>query len=325
MLVIGEKAARQLVPPQRALDAVEQAFRHLARQQARNFPVIRERLDPAPDVYGIKSGVDGAVGVLGLKIGGYWPGNVARNLTNHQSTTVLTDPASGRPIALVGSNYLTGVRTAAACALAIRALARRDARTLGLVGTGAQSLFHIEAASLVRSFDRVLVAGRDAGRAARCAEAARAFIPQADPSDIETVAREADVLITLTPSTRPLIRKDWIQPGTHICAMGADTTGKQELETDLVLAASVYVDDWAQATSIGECQGAARAGLTRNRILGTLGELLEGTVPGRQRDDAITLFDSTGMALQDLAVAAAALAGVGEGSVPGIHSIDLLA
>ncbi|MBK5204025.1 MAG: hypothetical protein JJD98_01035 [Polaromonas sp.] len=116
MIVISEKTARCLVSPADAIDAVAFAFQGVSRHQVLNFPVVRERLVPGPDVYGIKSGsaLDG--NLLGLKIGGYWIGNSARNLTNHQSTTVLSDPATGRPLALISSNYLTGLRIAAACA-----------------------------------------------------------------------------------------------------------------------------------------------------------------------------------------------------------------
>ena len=118
----------------------------MARGEARNFPVIREALGHADALYGFKSGFDRAGGVLGLKSGGYWPGNAARGLTNHQSTVVLFDPDTGRPKALVAGNHLTAMRTAAASAVSIRHLARKDAKVLGMIGAGFQSTFQMKAA-----------------------------------------------------------------------------------------------------------------------------------------------------------------------------------
>jgi ornithine cyclodeaminase len=324
MIVISESAARQLVTPADAIDAVESAFKHVAQRDATNFPVVRERLLPGLDVYGIKSGAAISAGMLGLKIGGYWRGNAALNLTRHQSTTVLSDPQTGQCVALVSSNYLTGLRTAAACALAIRTLARRDVRTLGVIGSGAQALFHIELACLVRPFERVLIASANPQNASACAEKARRFKLDARAADAETVTREADVLITLTPSTKPVVMREWVRPGTHISAMGADTAGKQELDVRIMTDARVYVDDWAQAASIGECQAAVRAQLLSSEgIAGSLCDVLAGALPGRSDDSEITVFDSSGMAVQDIFVANRALQAASAGAVDGVYAMDL--
>jgi alanine dehydrogenase len=324
MIVISESAARQLVTPADAIDAVESAFKHVAQRDATNFPVVRERLLPGLDVYGIKSGAAVSAGMLGLKIGGYWRGNAALNLTRHQSTTVLSDPQTGQCVALVSSNYLTGLRTAAACALAIRTLARRDVRTLGVIGSGAQALFHIELACLVRPFERVLIASANPQNASACAEKARRFKLDARAADAETVTREADVLITLTPSTKPVVMREWVRPGTHISAMGADTAGKQELDARIMTDARVYVDDWAQAASIGECQAAVRAQLLSSEgIAGSLCDVLVGALAGRSDDTEITVFDSSGMAVQDIFVANRALQAASAGAVDGVYAMDL--
>ena len=324
MIVISERAARTLIGPADAMAAIEEAFLAVADRDARSFPVVRERIGAGPDLYGVKSGAGTAAGVLGLKIGGYWTGNGARGLTNHQSTTVLTNPDTGQPLALVSSNYLTGLRTAAGCALAIRELARQDARTLGVIGAGAQALFHIQLACLARPFTRLLVSSRDPANARACADAARQWGLETEVADIEITARRADVLITITPARAPLVSADWIRPGTHISAMGADTAGKQELDIALVGRARVYVDDWTQAASIGECQGAAREGLLDEaRLAGTLGDLLAGRVPGRRDDQEITLFDSSGLAVQDLFIAAHALRAASRTPSAGVVDIDL--
>ena len=305
MLILSEQDARALVGVEDAIDAVEQTFVAMAREQARNYPVVREVLGYKDAVFGVKTGADTAAPLLGLKAGGYWPHNAARGLTNHQSATVLFDPDTGRAKAVVSANYLTGVRTGAASAIATRYLSRPDSSVLAIVGTGVQALYQLKATLAVRPIRRVRAWNpspdklRDFGRIV--AELGLAFEPQPGPR--EAVA-EADVVITVTPSQRPVIEHGWLRPGTHVSAMGADTKGKQELATALVAAAAVVVDEPAQAVSIGECQHAFAAGLiTLSDLRGTLGEVIAGRCQGRRSDSEITLFDGTGVALQDLAVA----------------------
>jgi len=305
MLILSEQDARALVGVEDAIAAVEQTFLAMAQGQARNYPVVREVLGYQDAVFGVKTGADTAAPLLGLKAGGYWPHNAARGLTNHQSATVLFDPDTGRAKAVVGANYLTGVRTGAASAIATRTLSRPDSSVLAIIGTGVQAVYQLKATLAVRPIRRVRAWNpspaklRDFGRIVE--ELGLAFEPQPGPR--EAVA-EADVVITVTPSQRPVIEHGWLRPGTHVSAMGADTKGKQELAAALVAAAAVYVDEPAQAVSIGECQHAFAAGLiTLSDLRGTLGEVIAGRCQGRRSDSEITLFDGTGVALQDLAVA----------------------
>lgn len=305
MLILSEQDARALVGVEDAMAAVEQTFVAMARDQARNYPVVREVLGCQDAVFGVKTGADISAPWLGLKAGGYWPHNAQRGLTNHQSATVLFDPETGRAKAVVSANYLTGVRTGAASALATRALSRPESSVLAILGTGVQSVHQLKATLAVRGIRRVRAWDpsaeqlRNFGRAV--AELGLPFEPQPGPR--EAVA-EADVVITVTPSQQPLVQAGWLRPGTHVSAMGADTKGKQELAAQLVAEAAVYVDEPAQAVSIGECQHAFAAGLfTLADLRGTLGEVLAGLRRGRRSDSEITLFDGTGVALQDLAVA----------------------
>jgi ornithine cyclodeaminase len=325
VLVIEETAARRLVGPAEAISAVEQAFRSVSTGAARNFPVVREVLTDTPTIYGIKSGAVLSDGLLGLKIGGWWPGNPERGLERHQSTTVLTDPETGRPSALVASNYLTGIRTAAAAAIAIRELARSDARVLAIVGAGAQARYQIEAARLVRNIGLVLVADLDNERAEALAAQCRQAGVDARPSGVQEAVQHCDILVTVTPARSPVVRDTWVRPGTHISAMGADTRGKQELEASLLLRASVFVDDWLQASNLGECQHAIAAGFTQDAIAGSLPDLLDGRIVGRRSPKEVTIFDGTGLAVQDLAIAAAALERCGVASGQGIHRIEFAA
>ena len=155
MLIIPEALIAQLVSAEDAFAAVEAALASAARGQAENFPVIREALGEGRQ-YGFKSGIDRAGAILGVKAGGYFPGNAARGVINHQSSIFLFDPDTGRPVAMVGGNLLTALRTAAAAAISIDRLARPDARVLGIVGAGHQAGFQLRAAARVRKWDRVI-------------------------------------------------------------------------------------------------------------------------------------------------------------------------
>ncbi|MFM0229798.1 ornithine cyclodeaminase family protein [Paraburkholderia sediminicola] len=306
MLIIPEQQASQLVSVEDAIDAVGDAFAASYAGNARSYPVVREQTGHADAVFGVKAGFDASLPVLGLKAGGYWPGNVKRGLGNHQSSVLLFDADTGRAVALVGANYLTGIRTGAASALATRGLASPDASILGIVGTGVQSIHQYRATCAVRPITRVLAWDPNPDNLRTLRDQVEADGLRFDALSLEAVARHADVLITVTPSHMPLIRREWIRPGVHINAMGADTIGKQELEVELVAAASIVVDEIQQAVSIGECQHAcARGLLTAEKLSFTLGGLVSGAQQRGATDD-ITIFDGTGTALQDLAVAALA-------------------
>ncbi|WP_135450610.1 ornithine cyclodeaminase family protein [Tabrizicola caldifontis] len=304
MLIISESLAQSLVSVEDAIEAVASVFSAMARGEARNYPVVREVVGHADAVFGVKAGGDISAPFLGLKAGGYWPHNLGRGLTNHQSSTLLFDPETGRATALVSANYLTGIRTGAASALATRSLARKDASVLGIIGTGGQSLHQLRATVAVRRIDRVHAWDMQPESAARFARVVQEMgfdcVAESTP---EAVARAAEIIVTVTPSQKPILMRDWIRPGTHISAMGADTRGKQELDPALVGAARVFVDEAAQAVSIGECQHAHAAGLIRAADLVPLGQVLTGAARGRTSQEDITLFDGTGVALQDLVVA----------------------
>ncbi len=308
MLIVSESIAQHLVTMEDAIAAVEAVFATLGRDQAYSYPVVRESVGATTAVFGVKSGFDAEGMVLGLKAGGYWPANAGRGLSNHQSVTVLFDQATGRARAVVSANYLTGIRTAASSALAAKYLARSDARVLGIIGTGTQAPYQVRAISALLPLARVVAWNRSPERLDAFGRDVGALGLPFEAATKQEVARQADVLVTVTSAASALVEKSWVRAGTHVSAMGADTAGKQELSPELVAAASVYVDSIEQAISIGECQHAHRRNmLPRDAIKGTLGQLVNHAVPGRTSPDEITIFDGTGIALQDLAVAALAL------------------
>ena len=307
MLIVPEKIIPQLISEADAFKAVEAVFGAMAKKDAYNFPVIREAIGHADALYGFKSGFDRAGKVLGLKSGGYWPGNMEKGLTNHQSTVFLFDPDTGRPYAMVGGNYLTAVRTAAASAISIKYLSREESKVLGMIGAGHQSTFQLRAAAAQRDFEKVVAWNIDPTMMGNLEKTAQELGLPFESVDRETLGAQADVIITITSCFEPLMMKDWIKPGTHIACMGTDTKGKQEVDANLVSSATVFTDEVAQSIEIGECQHAISQGLITADAINQIGDVINGDHPGRNSAEEVTLFDGTGVGLQDLAVADAAV------------------
>ena len=305
MLIVSEATCRAIFGRPEAFRAVEAVFAAMARGDAYNFPVIREAIGHADALYGFKSGFDRAGLVLGLKAGGYWPGNETRGLTNHQSTVFLFDADTGKPKAMIGGNYLTAIRTAAASAVSIKHLARKDAKVLGMVGAGFQSAFQLRAAVEQRDFEKIIGWNFHPEMLARLEQTAREVDLPFEAVSLDRLGAEADVIISITSSFAPSLSRAQIKPGTHLACMGTDTKGKQEVEAELVAAATLFTDEVAQSVSIGECQHAFALGLITADAVTPLGAVINADHPGRSREDEITLFDGTGVGLQDLAVAAA--------------------
>jgi alanine dehydrogenase len=307
MIIVPEKEIAGLISPEAAFDAVEAVFGAMARGDAYNFPVIREAIGHEDALYGFKSGFDRAGLVLGLKAGGYWPNNLEKGLINHQSTVFLFDPDTGRFKAAVGGNLLTALRTAAASAVSIKHLARKDSKVLGMIGAGHQSAFQMRAAVKQRDFDRVIGWNMHPEMLSRLEETATELGLPFEAVDLDRLGAESDVIITITSSFAPILTDAQVKGGTHIACMGTDTKGKQEVDAGLVARATLFTDEVAQATSIGECQHAVAQGLIGEDAITEIGAVINGTHPGRSSEDELTLFDGTGVGLQDLAVASAAV------------------
>lgn len=305
MLIVSEERARELMTEAAGFDAVEAVFAAMSRGDAVNFPVIREAIGHADALYGFKSGFDRAGLTLGLKSGGYWPGNMDQGLSNHQSTVFLFDPNTGRPSAMIGGNYLTAIRTAAASAVSIKYLSRPDSKTLGMVGAGHQSHFQIRAAVAQRPFERVVAWNFHPEMLDGLEETVRDLGLKFDRMERPDLCGAADVIITITSSQSRLLQADWIRPGTHLACMGTDTKGKMEVDKHLVAGASLFTDEIAQSVTIGECQHAVAEGLITKEAITPIGDVINGAHDGRLSAEEVTLFDGTGVGLQDLAVAGA--------------------
>ena len=208
MHIVPEALIAGLVSPADAFSAIEACFAAMARGEARNFPVVREALGGGRQ-YGFKSGLDAPGGQLGVKAGGYFPGNAARGITNHQSTVYLFDPETGRPTAMVGGNLLTALRTAAASALSIDRLARRDARVLGILGAGHQAQFQLRAAARVRAFERVVAWNRSPEKLGRLSAVAAELGLPFEAVSLDRLGAEADVIIAIGTRLQDFTTGSW--------------------------------------------------------------------------------------------------------------------
>jgi alanine dehydrogenase len=298
--------------------AVESAFRLHA--EGRSLP---------PGVLGVPSrgggfhvkaaGLDRGRLYFAAKTNANFSENPARGLPAIQGVVVLCDGDDGRLLAVMDSIELTLRRTAAATAVAARWLARPDAAVVTVCGCGQQGRAHLRALARVLPLRRAYAFDRDPAAARACAEelAAELRIDITPVAEHVDAVRKSDVCVTCTPSRRPFLMRDHVRPGTFVAAVGADSPDKQELEPALLAAAVVVADVLEQCASIGELHHALEAGaVTRRDVHAELADLVVGRKPGRRSRDEITVFDSTGTALEDVAAAAvvyerAVAAGVG--------------
>lgn len=305
MIIVPEREIPALLTREASYKAVSDVFAAMASGDAYNFPVVREAIGHEDALYGFKGGFDRVGGSLGLKAGGYWPNNLEKHgVINHQSTVFLFDPDTGMVRAMVGGNFSTALRTAAASSVSINHLARKDAKVMGMVGAGHQAKFQLRAALEQRNFEKVIGWNFHPDMLPNLEEvAAEAGLPF-EAVELEGL-QEADVIICITSSFDAILLENHVSPGTHIACMGTDTKGKQEASAELVAKSTLFTDEVAQSISIGECQHAIAKGLITEADISQIGAVINGTHPGRSSEDEITLFDGTGVGLQDLAVSAA--------------------
>jgi ornithine cyclodeaminase/alanine dehydrogenase-like protein (mu-crystallin family) len=255
------------------------------------------------------AGLVGERSYFAAKTNANFPDNPRRHgLPTIQGTILLADATNGRPLAIMESGSVTALRTGAATAVAAKYLARRDARTATVVGCGVQGELQLAAIAAVLPLERVFVLDADPARAEALAGRAGAQhgMRVETTADLRAALRESDVCVTCTPSRRAFVAAGDVAPGTFIAAVGADNHGKQELEPALVASATLVVDVLEQCAEIGELQHALAAGLmTRAEVHAELADVVSGRRPGRTREDEITVFDSSGTALEDVAAAIA--------------------
>ena len=282
ILILDEQAVEELLDPAGCLAAVERALVAIARGEV-HLP-LRTMVRPPGDetLIGLMPTHRGGNSrMYGLKTVVVVPDNSARGLDPHQGTVTLFDGETGQTIAIVNASPITAIRTAAASALATRELARKDARVLAIVGTGHQGRAHQRVLPAVLPFDEVLMVGR---------------------GEVEAAVRQADVVVTATSSEEPVIRREWLKDGAHINAVGACFPHTRELDSATIADSTFVVDSRESAVNesgdylIALAEGA----IGEEHIAAELGDVLVGTHPGRTSAEEITVFESLGIAVEDL-------------------------
>lgn len=300
-----------------AITAVEDAYRQKAEGTGTAWPMVYSAFEPGVADMDIRSGELAGSGLFGLKLTAWFSKNPSRGLPEIFGTTLLCDDTTGAPLALLNAGAITGLRTGAAGAVGIKWLARKGVQNLLVAGAGHESTFQVAASlAAVPSISHVEVwnprsTEAPTARVALMAEKVGALLKAADiertyelvaVGDGEKAAAKADAIITITPATTPIIQAGWVRPGTHISAVGADMEGKQEVASAIDAQASLFADDRAQSLSAGEFEVPLKEGaITQESIKAEIGEVIAGMAEGRTSDTEITVFDTSGIAVQDLA------------------------
>ena len=307
LLVLSEADVHLLLTPAECIRVMDEALQDLARGDA--FQPLRSLLRP--------SGAKGFLGLMPAYRGGerpafalkevcVFPGNPVIGLDTHLGAVLLHSAHTGELLAVMNASAITASRTAAVTAVATRSLARPDARVLAIVGTGVQARAHLHAVSLVRRFSEVRIAGRRTGQAAKFVERLAGSITNARAcSSVEEAVRGADVVVTVTSSGTPIVKREWIADGAHLNLVGSSVRTAREVDGATMAAGPIFVDRHESTVNeSGDYLFAVEEGLIGpENIRAELGDVLIGKAEGRRDDSEITIFKSLGLALEDLAAA----------------------
>ncbi|MEO0082861.1 MAG: alanine dehydrogenase [candidate division WOR-3 bacterium] len=307
-LLLNETDVRKLLTMEDTLKAVEQAFLAKGRHKA----------DMPPKMYLFYKKYNGDIRVMpsylpeldisGVKVVNVHPNNPKKyNLPSVMATILLIEPKNGYPIAVFDGTWITTMRTGAAGGIATKYLSRKNSKVLALIGAGVQADTQLAAIIRVRKIKKVNVYDIQEKTAVDFVKKHKKLYPieYIVSKSIKECVADADIISTQTPVREPIIKNEWIKPGTHINAMGADAPGKQELDPELLKRSKIVIDDWEQASHSGEINVPLSQGvINKEHIYCEIGDIVAGTKKGRIDDKEITIFDSTGLGIQDLTTAA---------------------
>lgn len=291
----------------RTIEAVKEAYIAFAKGRVQMPPVMHLDVEKYNGEVDIKSGFVEDFNLIGTKIASGYYDNHKLGLPPGMAVIVLLDLKTSMPLAIMDGSYITAYRTGAAGAVAASVLARKDSTKVGVIGAGTQGRMQIHALKEIFQLEEIRVWDIEEKMATKYASEMSTLlgITVKNSTNREEVVRGSDIVVTVTPSKKTLVNKDWIEKGMHINAIGADGPGKQEMDPAIVkLADKVVVDSLTQCKRIGEIQHAFSLGLIQESdIHAEIGEILIGKKVGRESDEEITFFDSTGLAAQDIAAA----------------------
>lgn len=297
MKFISEEQSASLITLEIAYAAAWEALIAAVGEGSTAFTAVLAHGSSPSNRFSIKSGTTSDI--AGLKVGSYWPGNAEAGVARHSSTVLLLDQSVGRVEWVIEAGTVNAFRTAAADAVAADVLARAEASVLTIFGTGNQALYECRAIARIRPIREVLVVARDSGRGEALAAKLRSETIGVRVVDAREGCERADIIVTATSGCAPLFDAGWVAPGTHVASMGSDARGKQELPPTLFKDATLFCDLRSQSVAIGDLRHFVG---DRSRIV-AIGDVLALRHPGRTAETEITVFDSSGIALQDLYIA----------------------
>lgn len=324
--ILSDHDVKNILDINNTVACIEKAYILNATHRARLFSTVSEVIFEGRAEMDIKSGMLNEEDTFGLKLVSWFGDNKNQGLPTITGLTMLFDLKNGLPKVIMNASYFTGMRTGAAGSIGVKYLAKKDSKTLMIVGTGVQAIFQIAATlSQVQTITKVYIYHPTKyENALKFQFAIKSELEKIinDIHDLHNkswkkriesvefvaveeltkVLKRTDAVITVTPSQKPLIFKECIEPGIHFSCVGADMIGKQEIDEKIFEVASVYVDDILQASTVGETQSAIRADIVDKSNLTEIGHLILGDASGRTSNKEITIFDSTGISLQDLTV-----------------------
>lgn len=304
-----------------ALEAVEKAYVQKHTGSGQVWPMVFHEFEPGKADLDIKSGNLNEEDIFGLKVVSWYGANPSKGLPALFGTSLIFDLKTGEPKAVLNAGPITAYRTGAAGAIGAKYLARKDSKNLVVVGCGEIAAYltaatlivmpQLETVTVVNPWKPELAEECLAEMTAKVDELLKESSVErkagiASSLQTEEAVKAADIILTATPSYEPLVKAEWVKPGTHFSCVGADLTGKQEIESAIFAGARVFGDDTAQCFNVGECEKPHKEGILKE-LNGEIGAVIAKAAEGRTSDEDITIFDSTGIALQDLASAAVVL------------------
>ncbi len=312
--LLSAKDLERVLQMKDVIEVVDRGYRLFSDGQAGVFPILSKEFEHERNEMDIKAGHLAGAGLYGLKIIGWAADNPEkRGLPALAGLVVVMDIETQQPVGLVEARTVTRLRTGAAGAVGARELSREDSKSVLVVGLGDQGEAQVDALLCVRpGIERVVACGRSLEKSKSYVEKMRERHPavifeSAGLDQRASAAGESDIIITCTPSHKPLIEKAWVRPGTHISAIGADMPGKQELDIELMASSRIVADSRDQVLKQGESQAAFALGRVSAEDIDEIGEILLGRKPSRLSGKEVTVFDATGMAIQDILTAELAL------------------
>jgi len=304
-LILEASDIRKIIGIKEAIKGVEFAFRRLGEARAQMPPKIYLHLDKYKGDFRAMPAYIDDLRACGIKWVNVHPGNKKKGLPTVMAVIILSDSASGFPLSVMDGTYITALRTGAAGGVAAKYLAGKNSRKIALVGCGVQAKAQLLALTELFNLEQVNVWGSTLKQARRFIREMRGLrgLRFFALDTVKDCVSDSDIIVTATPSRRPLVKSEWIKNGAHINAIGADAKGKQELDYHLLKRAKIVVDSWEQAAHSGEINVPLSKGqLSKKDIYGDIGEVVTGK-KRREKEEEVTVFDSTGLAIQDIALA----------------------